>query len=56
MAKFASTGEIQVLRQTPTGESKKFLVDLDAVVSGKLDLDIDLEPGDVVWVPERGIF
>ncbi|MDP6958333.1 MAG: polysaccharide biosynthesis/export family protein, partial [Planctomycetota bacterium] len=54
--KFASTGAIQVLRQTVEGESKKFLVDLDEVVNGRLDLDIELEPGDVVWVPERGIF
>ena len=54
--KFASTGSIQVLRQTADGESKKFLVDLDEVVNGRLDLDIELEPGDVVWVPERGIF
>ncbi len=54
--KFASTGEIQVLRQDAAGESKKMMVDLDEVVKGRLDLDLELEPGDVVWVPERGIF
>ncbi len=54
--KFASTGRVQVLRHTPSGEIKKITVDLDAVLNGKLDLDIQLLPGDVVWVPERGIF
>ncbi|HLY11104.1 MAG TPA: SLBB domain-containing protein [Planctomycetota bacterium] len=54
--KFASTGRVQVLRHTPTGEVKKISVDLDAVLDGKLDQDLQLLPGDVVWVPERGIF
>jgi len=54
--KFASTGRVQVLRHTPTGEVKKLSVDLDAVLDGKLDQDVQLLPGDVVWVPERGIF
>jgi polysaccharide export outer membrane protein len=54
--KFASTGRVQVLRQTPSGEQQKLPVDLDAVLNGRLDLDLDLQPGDVVWVPERGIF
>jgi polysaccharide export outer membrane protein len=54
--KFASTGRVQVLRHTPSGEVKKISVDLDAVLDGKLDQDVPLLPGDVVWVPERGIF
>jgi len=54
--KFASTGRVQVLRHTPGGEVKKLSVDLDAVLDGKLDQDVQLLPGDVVWVPERGIF
>ena len=54
--KFAATGRVQVLRRTPTGDVRKIAVDLDAVLDGKLDLDIQLLPGDVVWVPERGIF
>jgi polysaccharide export outer membrane protein len=54
--KFAATGRVQVLRRTPTGDIRKIAVDLDAVLDGKLDLDIQLLPGDVVWVPERGIF
>ena len=54
--KFASTGRVQVLRHTPTGEVRKISVDLDAVLDGKLDQDVQLLPGDVVWVPERGIF
>lgn len=54
--KFAATGRVQVLRQAPTGETQKIAVDLDAVLNGQLELDIPLLPGDVVWVPERGIF
>jgi len=54
--KFASTGNVQVLRQSSTGQARKFTVDLDSVLEGRMDLDLPLEPGDVVWVPERGIF
>src|SRR6185295_15735810 len=54
--KFASTGRCQVLRHMPNGEIAKLPVDLDAVLDGKLELDVELLPGDVVWVPERGIF
>jgi polysaccharide export outer membrane protein len=55
--KFAATGRVQLLRRTIEGEVKKFIIDLDAVLGdGKLDQDLQLLPGDVVWVPERGIF
>jgi polysaccharide export outer membrane protein len=54
--KFASTGGLQVLRHSPGGETQKITVDLDAVLAGRLDQDVALQPGDVVWVPERGIF
>jgi polysaccharide export outer membrane protein len=54
--KFASTGRVQVLRRLPTGDIRKISVDLDAVLAGDLNLDVVLLPGDVVWVPERGIF
>ncbi len=54
--KFASTGRVQVLRHDPFGNVSKISVDLDAILDGRIDLDINLEPGDVVWMPERGIF
>ncbi len=55
--KFASTGSVVVLRRSPTGEISRIAVDLDLVLEkGRLDLDVQLLPGDVVWVPERGIF
>jgi polysaccharide export outer membrane protein len=54
--KFASIGRIQILRQPPTGDPVKITVDLDMVVNGKLEQDIELLPGDVVWVPQRAIF
>lgn len=54
--KFASTGNVQLLRQSATGQARKIVIDLDAVLGGRLDLDLTLQPGDVVWVPERGLF
>lgn len=54
--KFASTGRVMVLRHMPDGQISKTPVDLDAVLDGKLEQDVELLPGDVVWVPERGIF
>ncbi len=54
--RFASKGSVQILRQVPGGAPKKLEVNLDDVMSGKLDADVVLEPGDVVWVPERGLF
>jgi polysaccharide export outer membrane protein len=54
--KFASTGSLQVLRHAPTGAVRTFQVDLDAILDGRGDLDIELQPGDVLWVPERGLF
>jgi len=54
--KFASTSGVQVLRHDPSGNVSRIAVDLDLILDGRIDLDINLEPGDVVWVPERGIF
>jgi polysaccharide biosynthesis/export protein len=53
--KFASNSEVQILRHSPTG-SRTLIVDLDAVLEGRVDLDIEVQPGDVIWVPERGLF
>jgi polysaccharide export outer membrane protein len=54
--KFAAIGRIQVLRQPPGGDPVRLTVDLDAVISGTLEKDLELLPGDVVWVPQRSIF
>jgi polysaccharide export outer membrane protein len=54
--KYASISAIQVLRQSLTGDSVKLSVNLDAVVGGKLDQDLELQPGDVVMVPQRALF
>jgi polysaccharide biosynthesis/export protein len=53
--KFASTGAIQILRHAPTGV-RTLLVSLDDILDGRPDLDLEIQPGDVVWVPERGLF
>ena len=54
--KYASISGIQVLRQSVTGDSVKLAVNLDAVVGGRLDQDLELQPGDVVMVPQRALF
>jgi polysaccharide export outer membrane protein len=54
--KFAATSRIQVLRQPPTGEAVKLTVNLDEVIGGRLDQDVDLRPGDIVMVPQRSLF
>jgi polysaccharide export outer membrane protein len=54
--KFAATGRLQLLRHDPSGNVSKITVDLDAILAGRIELDLNLAPGDVVWVPERGIF
>lgn len=53
--KFASTGSIQILRHLPAGGTQTLIADLDAILEGK-GSDPEILPGDVVWVPERGIF
>lgn len=54
--KFAASGKVTVLRQGSGGGSKKISVDVDEVLNGKLELDVELKPGDIIWVPERGFF
>jgi polysaccharide export outer membrane protein len=54
--RFASTGSLQLLRHAPTGAVRALEVDLNAILGGRLDLDLELQPGDVLWVPERGLF
>jgi polysaccharide export outer membrane protein len=54
--KFASLGSLQVLRHSPTGGVRTVLVDLDAILGGRPDLDIEIQPGDVLWVPEVSLF
>jgi len=53
--KFASTGSIQILRHLPSGATRTLIADLDEILEGK-GVDPEILPGDVVWVPERGIF
>lgn len=54
--KFAATSSIQILRHPASGPSRTLLVDLDKILEGRVDLDVEIQPGDVVWVPERGLF
>jgi polysaccharide biosynthesis/export protein len=45
---------VKVMRQKGR-DVQTIVVDVDAVLKGKLDKDIVLEPDDIVFVPERGV-
>ena len=56
LGRFAATSRIQIHRRT-AGKDEVFLFDYDAFESGKnLEGDIPLQPGDVIVVPEKGLF
>lgn len=56
LAPFAAKSRIQIHRQV-NGVQEVYVFNYSAFESGKnLDGNIDLRPGDVVVVPERGIF
>jgi polysaccharide export outer membrane protein len=49
---------VSVTRILPDGTKKVFIVDVDSIIKGKKDTKIDdttllLQPGDIVYVPER---
>jgi len=53
--KFASTGGLQLLRHSPSGAVRTYVVNLDRILDGR-DPDVEVQPGDVLWVPEVSIF
>ncbi len=49
----AKKDEVRVTRRMEDGSLKKFIVNIEKIGrEGRIDLDIMLMPGDVVWVPE----
>jgi protein involved in polysaccharide export with SLBB domain len=54
---FADTHNVKVTRKTAGGgEDRTFVVDVAGVLKkGKTESDLPLEPGDLIYVPERGI-
>lgn len=49
----ADNRHVRVTRREKDGSLKRFIVDIDKIgKEGRSDLDINLKPGDVVWVPE----
>lgn len=56
LGRFAATSRIQIHRRA-AGKDEVLLFDYDAFESGKnVEGDILLEPGDVIVVPEKGLF
>ena len=49
----ANKRKVRVTRREKDGSLKRFIVDIEKIgKEGRTDLDIDLKPGDVIWVPE----
>lgn len=54
---FAATDRIQLRRQSADGSSSLFLFNYDLVEDGVVPIrQLSIEPGDVIVVPERGLF
>ncbi len=51
--KIAAKNNVKIMRKTRDGSRKTFMVSVDDIINkGKEDEDIQLEPGDIVTVPE----
>ncbi|MGH7940029.1 MAG: polysaccharide biosynthesis/export family protein [Limisphaerales bacterium] len=51
---FADGRHVQVTRSLPNGEVKTYIVNVEQVLQdGKIDSDMKLEPGDLIYVPEK---
>ncbi len=49
----ADKSRVRVTRREKDGSLKRFIVDINKIgQDGRVDLDIKLKPGDVIWVPE----
>ncbi|MBI2372692.1 MAG: polysaccharide biosynthesis/export family protein [Deltaproteobacteria bacterium] len=53
---FGAIDRIQVLRQSAGGSARPIVVNLDEVLAGDGGADVEVEPEDVIWVPERSVF
>jgi len=56
----AKGSAVSVTREMPDGTKKVFTVDVDSLIKGKdrsktVDTSLQLEPGDIIYVPERFI-
>ena len=53
---FANQKKVKVIRTLPDGKTTQtFTVDVSEVLKGKADKDLNLEPEDVVIIPERAV-
>ncbi len=54
LASFANGKKVQVIRKTADGKSEKLIVDVLSILKdGKVENDIELQPDDMVIVPEK---
>ena len=53
MKPFANKSKVQVTRCDREGKQTKYIVDIEEIgKNGRIDKDMILSAGDVVWVPE----
>ncbi|MBI2932588.1 MAG: polysaccharide export protein [Planctomycetes bacterium] len=51
--KFAASGRVQVARAAEPDRNVVYRVDVDAILQGDVEKDVELRPGDIVFIPER---
>ncbi|MBU2568261.1 MAG: polysaccharide export protein, partial [Elusimicrobia bacterium] len=54
-SEIASLGAVRVFRETSEGKKRLKIVPVNKVLAGNTQHDIDLEPGDIVYVPKRAL-
>jgi ribosomal protein L16 Arg81 hydroxylase len=50
---YARETRVRVMRRTPEGQTSFVLNVAKVLADGELDKDMQLRPGDIVYVPER---
>lgn len=54
-ADFGNQRKVMLIRKGAGANTKPIIIDVRAVLEGQLDKDIELQPGDTIRVPEKGI-
>ena len=50
--KFAATTKVKILRKDKDNKEKTFTVNVKKIIKGDLSSDVELMPGDIIYVPE----
>ena len=50
--KFAATTKVKILRKDKDNKEETFTVNVKKIIKGDLSSDVELMPGDIIYVPE----